>query len=228
MTEVFESIANIFSSIYLGIVGFFPAGFKEGVDVGLIGLGVALLALFIFYFYRTLSQRNFISLNLGQYNNVEHAGLSKLAAIGFYLIEYVIAMPILLLFWFTALSVFILVLSPEKAIAGTLMLSAAIIVAIRVLSYFKEEISKDLAKLFPFITLSVFILTPGALQVNAIIGNLRELPLLFGSIFNFLFVIFVIEILLRFIYTLKVFVRSEGEENAITAILGKGDLDKRK
>ena len=86
------------------------------------------------------------------------------------------------------------------------------VAAIRMLAYYNQEIAKDLAKLFPFITLSLFILTPGAFNVEGILNQLNALPSLFRSIFSFLIVIFIVEIILRIIYTATEFLRTEEEE----------------
>ena len=74
--------------------------------------------------------------------------------------------------------------------------------AIRILAYYNGEISKDLAKLFPFIALSVFLLTPGAFDFENVLNKLKELPALLESAFFFLILIFALEIILRIVYTL--------------------------
>lgn len=111
-------------------------------------------------------------------------------------------MPLLILVWFGALSLIILLIAEEASAQQIVMLSAAMIGAVRILAYYRKEIAQDLAKLFPFITLSVFLLSPGAFDLSSSINQLREIPALFNNILGFLAVVVIVEIVLRTIYTL--------------------------
>ncbi len=198
-----EDFISAVKEAYDLVIGIFPGPAGQAVNVFVIAILVAVVSLFIWYFYRSLSQRNLISLNLGQYNNSEHPAASKTLALLFYFLEYIIIMPFLIGLWFAALAVFILVIASERSVAQVLMLTAALVAAVRILAYSNSEISRDLAKLFPFITLSVFLLTPGSFDLNNLFGKFSELPVLITSIFYFIFVIFAVEIILRVIYTIR-------------------------
>jgi len=186
---------------YNGILGFFPEGMRSGILVFLFALLIALSAVFIWYFYKSLSKRSLIELNLSQYNTSQHPVFSKVVAVLLYLAEYLILMPVLIFVWFVALSVFILLVAEGRAVSNILMLTGAMVAAIRILAYYEEEIAQDLAKLFPFITLSVLLLAPGALNFEEVLLRATELPSLFSHVFSFLIVIVIIEIILRLIYT---------------------------
>ena len=211
---IFESISEGLLNGYGGFISLFSAQSGHAVNVILMALGIVLVALFILYFYRSISQRNLISLNLNQYNTVRHPVVTKVLAVTFYFLEHIILMPFLILLWFAALSIIILVIAPERTAVQILTLTAAMVIAIRILAYWHShsEIAKELAKLFPLITLSVFILSPGDFNITGALNRLGEIPSLFGSIFYFLLVIFIVEIILRFFYTILKIIRGEHKE----------------
>ena len=140
-----------------------------------------------------------------------HQLINVLFAVVLYLIENILLMPILILIWFAALAIFLLVIADEKSINQILILSTALVTAIRMLSYYNEEVSKDVAKLFPFISLSVFLLSPEQLKIENIIGNLSSIPSLFGDIISFLIFVLIIEIILRFFYSVSEIIKSEDD-----------------
>src|SRR3989344_2438759 len=123
------------------------------LNVLFLAVVLAVISLFIWEFYKSTSKRNLIRLDLKKYNYSEHPFVSKILAIALYLIEYIIIIPFLIILWFTGLSI-VLLLIAERPINEILFISAALIGAIRILAYYKVEMSKDLAKLFPLITLS--------------------------------------------------------------------------
>ena len=95
-----------------------------------------------------------------------------------------------------------------------LLIAAALIGAIRILAYYRNEISKDIAKLFPFIALALFLLSPGVFDSDNILRKLSEIPLLLNNVVYFIIVIFAIEIVLRVFYMTYEFWRSEDERMA--------------
>jgi len=182
------------------------------VNVLLFAFILALVSFFIWKFYNSTSKRNLIELDLKKYNYSEHPISSKAFAIVLYLLEYVIIMPFLLVLWFTGLSLVLLLIAKGRSVTDVLFVSAALIGAIRILAYYNGEISKDLAKLFPFITLSIFLLSPGAFDFSSLFSRLAVVPRLIDSIFSFVLIISLLEIVLRVFYTIFEFYKSE-EEN---------------
>jgi len=180
------------------------------VSVLVLSATLAVASLFIFKFYKSLSKRNLISLNLYKYNTSDHPIAGKLFAMLFYLLEYILLIPFLIMLWFAGVAIFILLVSSEGlAVEYILWISAALIGAIRILAYIKPEIATDLAKLFPFTTLSFLLLSAGKFNLDILFANLQAIPSLFGHIFSFVLVVLVVEIVMRIIYTLYEFWKSE-------------------
>ncbi len=174
---------------------------------------LTIISYFIWKFYKSLSKRNLIELNLKKYNTSNHPLTNKLFAILFYLIEYVIVVPLLIALWFAALSFVLLVITEEgTGIDYVLLISATVVGSVRILAYFNKHLSEDLAKLFPFISLSVFLLTLGnSFNIAKFTSHIGEIPLLLNNIFSYIVVISFVEVVLRFVYTIFEFWKSEEE-----------------
>ncbi len=197
-----EVILGFFISLYRGLLSVLPESTHSALSVFLFGILIALISLFVFYFYRSFSKKDLIVLNLNQYNRYEHPVIGKVLAVVLYFLEYMVIIPFLIFIWFGALSIVLLLVAEESAVPQILILTASLVVAVRILAYFADEISKDLAKLFPFIALSIFLLRPGSLNFGGVTLRLQELPLLFNEILSYILLIFVLEIILRTIYLL--------------------------
>ena len=173
---------------------------------------LVIICLFILEFYKSISKRNLISLNLRRYNTSTHPVFSKVAAMSLYLLEYIVIMPVLILLWFAAMAFVLLLVSSERAPADVLFIAVAFIGAIRVLAYYKAEIAREVAKLFPLTVLSLYILTPNSANLVNFFSNVRFLPDYFDAIISYMLVVLFIEIVLRVVYELYEFWLSEEEE----------------
>lgn len=194
---------------FSNLLGYFDSNLA--LKVLLLSIVLAVVALFIWKFYRSTSKRNLIELNLRQYNWSDHPLMNKMSEIFLYLVEYIIIMPFLIALWFGALS-FILLLIAENniAIEQILLVAVTVIGAVRILAYFKEEVAADLAKLFPFIALSVFLLNWGnVFNFDNILTQLKEILLLLSHVLSYVIVVFLIEIVLRVFYIIYEFWQSE-------------------
>lgn len=185
------------------------------MNVLIFSILLAVASFFIWNFYKSISKRNLIELNLSEYNTSEHPLASKFFAIILYLLEYLVIMPLLIALWYAALSVVLLLIASDVSISGVLFVSAVIIGAIRLLAYFHSEIAKDLAKMFPFIALSFFLLSfesfGKTFNIGEITSKISQISSYYGEVFSFVLVVFGIEIVLRIFYTIYEFWRSEEE-----------------
>ncbi|MBI2452344.1 hypothetical protein HYV50_04695 [Candidatus Pacearchaeota archaeon] len=211
MVEVISNLINRLNYVYANTLeGFFA---NNPVLFGVLFLAVilALASLFIWVFFSSTAKRNLLELNLRQYNVSKHPLKYKFFAIILYLLEYVIIIPFIIILWFVGFSLVLLVLAKERFLIDVLLISASVIGAIRILAYFSEDVSKELAKLFPFISLSVLLLSSGRSSFEGIWRKILEIPSSINLIINFVVAIFVIEIILRVFYTIYEFWLSEEE-----------------
>jgi hypothetical protein len=208
-----EGMINLISLKVLGayqyVISSAPKYLSLSIEIFLLGIIISLVSLFILYFYRSISKKNLISLNLYKYNSSTHPVLRKFLALLFYFLEYILFMPVLILIWFTALSIFILLLTDESNLYQILFIAAALVMSVRILAYWKKDLSEELAKLIPFVALATFILSPTQLNIEKIIIKISDIPSLLNDVLSFTIAIGLIEIFLRLIYEIFDFYTSE-------------------
>lgn len=159
---------------------------------------IVLYSVFVYLFYRFLAKKNIIELNLNQYNRYNNPMAMKFFAAFFYIIEYVVLLPIMTFFWFGVLAVFTLVLSEGMGTGTVLLISAALVAAVRTISHVSEDLAKDLAKMLPFALLSIAITTAaGFFDVSRLASRISEIPMLFNNVPYYLLFIVGVELIMR-------------------------------
>jgi len=219
-----ETITDFFNEVYTSFNNQIPEIYQPILILGLYTIVIAIYAIFIWKFYKFLARKNILRLNLNRYNRTEHPVWNKITASAFFLLEYVIIVPILVFFWFSVLSIFLLLLSKNQDVNQILIISAAIVAAIRLTSYYSNDLSKDLAKMFPFTVLAIFLLEPGFFSVSKLIERFSEIPSLFQNFLIYLVFIIILEIVLRVIFTLIEIIFSSNQQtqpNVKTVVIEK-------
>lgn len=177
-------------------------------------------SVFVYFFYRFLAKKNIIHLNLNQYNRYSNPAIMKFFAALFYIIEYIILLPIMTFFWFGVLAIFLLILSDGMSTSAVLLVSAALVAAVRATAHMSEDLSKDLAKMLPFTLLSISITTAaGFFNVPNLTSRISEIPTLFDNIPYYLFFIVAVELIMRiggFIFSAFGLAKAVNAESAIT------------
>ena len=158
---------------------------------------IVIYAIFVFYFYRYLAKKNIIGLNLSKYSNSEHQTMLKIFATAFYILEYLIILPILTFFWFTVFAILILVLAEGTTASTVLLISAALVAAVRITAYVSEKLSQDLAKMIPFTLLAIALTKPNFFNISALLSRFGEIPSLFTNIAYYLLFIVTLELIMR-------------------------------
>jgi hypothetical protein len=154
---------------------------------------------FVYYFYRFLARKNIFELNLAQYNQYSSPGVVKFFAMFFYFLEYILFLPLVVFFWFTFLAILVLMMAEGMSTSSILLIAAAIVASVRVTSYISQNLSKDLAKVFPFTFIAIAVTKQGFFNVNSFLSRVGEIPSLFPNIIYYLLFIAVVEIIMRVI-----------------------------
>lgn len=174
---------------------------------------IALYSILVYYFYRLLARKNILELNLSQYNRYEHPVAVKIFAVLFYIMEYLILLPIFTFFWFTILSILTLIIAKDIALTNILIISASLVSAVRITAHIKESLSRELAKLIPFTLLAIAITTEGFFEVAPLIARTLEIPALLNQIPVYLIFIISVETVMRFIDLIKTFFEDKEEDS---------------
>ena len=139
-------------------------------------IGMTIYAIYVFIFYRFLSQKNLFSLDLHQYSHPFSGFMKNFTHSLLYILEYLILLPIFNIFWVGVISLMILVLAKNQDINNILLVSMALVATVRITSYYHEQLSQDVAKLLPFVLLGVFLLDISFFSLDNVITSLKSIP----------------------------------------------------
>ncbi len=215
MAGVMETLSNVLINAYQVITALLPEWAKGFVNLFLIVLLIFAYAVFIWKFYKFIATKNILGLNLNKYNKSQHPFVTKLFAGSLYFVEYIIILPFTIFFWYGLFSIFLILLTENLAVSTILIISAAIVAAIRMAAYYKEDLARELAKLIPFTLLAVSIVNWGTFDFERILGNIQQIPTFLNNIFIYLVFIIIIEVILRtFDFIFSLFGIEEEEEKS--------------
>src|SRR3989339_817358 len=107
MVEV-TSLGAQLVDFYKSLVLTLPVWLMDFVNLFLLVFLIVIYSVFVWKFYRLISTKNLIELNLSQYNRSEHPVLTKLLAGTLYFVEYIVVLPFLIFFWFGDFTIFLL------------------------------------------------------------------------------------------------------------------------
>lgn len=213
MTEGVNFTATLVES-YGVFVSSLPSWAQNFINLFLLVLLVFFYSFFIWKFYRFVAKKNILELNLNQYNKTEHPFFTKVVAIGFYLLEYIIILPFMIFFWFGIFTLFLIFLTDSLEIGTLLTMAAVIVAAIRLTCYYKEDLAKDLAKLLPLTLLSTALLNQSAFSFERVLTHFSAIPGYLSRILIYLLFIVIVEVFLRFFdFLFSLFGLEEPEES---------------
>jgi len=193
-----EGLGGTFLQAYNYFLSGLPLFFQKFINLFVIVLLIVLYSIFIWKFYRSVSSKNIMILNLNKYNKSDNSFNTKFLAGFFYVLEYIVIMPVLVFLWFSVFTLLLIFMTDNLEVSTLLLISATIIAAIRMASYYKEDLARDVAKLIPFTFLAVSLLNPTFFSIERIMGQFSQIPIFFSEIFIYLFFIIFIEVVLRF------------------------------
>jgi len=120
-------------------------------------IGIAIYSLFVWYFYRYISQRDlFPRLFSVIFKHKQDKNGSKLMNIVF-AVSYAVLFPLVIFAWFIVLSFFVFLIGEDMPFHMALFVSLAIIGVVRILSYYREDAAKEVSKMIPYAILSFFL-----------------------------------------------------------------------
>lgn len=198
MGEVTDAIAAAANNFYTYFLSLLPEWAQKFIGLFLLVLVIVVYAIFVWKFYKIVSKKNIVTLNLKKYNRSPHPTISKITGFGAYVFEYIIFMPLLIFIAFGLFTIFLILLTQDISVSTILVLSATIIGAIRMTAYYKEEVSQEIAKLLPFTLIAVSMTKSNFFNFERILSQISQLPQFFNNIITYLLFIIILESVLRF------------------------------
>ncbi len=120
--------------------------------------GMSVYAIFIFNFYKFVARKDLFDLDLSRYQQSNHPALRMTFHFVTYVGKYLILFPVIAFAWFAILTTLLAFLARGQTINDILLISMAVLSAIRITAYYNEDLSRDLSKILPFAMLGVFLI----------------------------------------------------------------------
>jgi hypothetical protein len=171
--------------------------------------GIAIYALFVFSFYRYLARRDLVRLRRVHYLRGFVGVLEKAGHVIFNFVENIVLTPILVFFWFAFMATVLILLSKHYSAESLMLVSASVVGAIRICSYYAEELSQDVAKMIPFALLGIAIIDISYFDWKTSVEVARQLPAFWSTLTYYLVFIIALELVLRTLRTLYRLVASD-------------------
>lgn len=160
-------------------------------------VGIVVYSIFIFKFYRFVARKDIFEIDVDKYTPDWKGVAAKLAHIVGYILKHLFIYPLFLFFWFIVLTVLLVFLTKSQTIHNIMLISVALIGAIRVTAYYSEDLSKDLAKMMPFALLGVFLVDITHFSLAEAWTLLSSLPYAWLTALYYLCTIIGLEFILR-------------------------------
>ena len=195
-------------------------------------LAISAYSIFVFIFYRNLAKRDLITLNLDKYSKNLTGKIKKYIKSITFVIQYILIIPILLTFWTLVLAIILTLLSPDADHSRNALIATSVVGSVRILSYWTEDLSRDVAKMLPFGVLGVFLVGDAQVQISEIKELLESLEEIATSFISSLFLIAVVEGILRSITSIINLISLRRgnliQKKEISKIIGRSVKDIRK
>ena len=202
--------------IYNGLIASLPSWSQQLIQMFLLIILVVVYSVIFWKFHRFIAHKNIFELNLNQYNTSYHPALSKFIAVFFYILEYLIIMPIIILIWFGLFTIFLILLTEGTEVQHIIIASAIIVGAIRMIAYlpkYGETLAKEIAKLLPLTLLAIAVVKSGFFDLQRVISHISQIPTFLNQIGLYLLFILFLEILMRiFDFIISLFSPEEARE----------------
>jgi len=166
-------------------------------------VGIVVYSTFVFKFYRFLATRDLIDANLSQYSEGFTGFLKRLVNGILLIIQNILFAPFLISFWVLILAVILTLLSGGGDLYWNVLVATSIVGSVRVISYFSEDLSRDVAKMLPFAVLGVFLVDAGSFNWDAVSTLWGQLDVFAISFASSMVLVVLLETILRILSTLK-------------------------
>ena len=166
-------------------------------------IAIAVYSGFVFMFYRILAKKDLLTLDLSKYADDFGGKVKKYLRSMLFVVQYIVVVPILIAFWTLVLAVILTLLSDSSDHTRNALIATSVVGAVRILAYWTEDLSRDVAKMLPFAVLGVYLVSSTSVQWSEFRELLESLPELAKSFFSSLVLLAILETLLRIVTTLS-------------------------
>ena len=166
-----------------------------------LAISIAIYSIVIYHFYRYVARRDCFKPSTRKHTKT----------IGF--LKYFFLFPFVIIVFFLGFSIMLLFLAEGLGPEIVLSTSFAIILAIRICSYYTEDLSKDVAKMLPFALLGIFLVNPSYFEIGDIGNKINQLPELINVAVVYLIFLIIVEWILRISLNIRYKIFPKKEES---------------
>jgi len=174
--------------------------FSGVISLFYLALLIAIYSVLIYHFYRYIARRDCFKPS-----EREHTKL-----VGF--LKYFFVFPLIAVVFFLGFSMMLLFLAKDIRLDLVLSTSFAIVIAIRITSYYTEDLSRDVAKMLPFALLGIFLVSPSYFLWEDITSKVNSLPELVNIATRYILFIIIVEWILRALLSVRYAIIPKKEE----------------
>lgn len=160
-------------------------------------IGLFIYVWLIWHFYRFVARRDIF----GKHLSIHHPGITGFLEdflLGMFRVgKYGILFPIVSFLWFGGFVALLFVVAQNQTIEQIALIAIGLVGAARMLAYYKEDMSQELAKTIPIVILGVALTEPDFFQLSAIVSRVELLPALGATLFPFILYLSGLELFLR-------------------------------
>jgi hypothetical protein len=157
-------------------------------------IGMVVYTIFIWHLYRFVAHRDIFEIDL--------KGSRASNALGNFF-GYLIVFPILVFIWFGAFALFMFFLAKDLPVQTILLVSMSLVATIRITSYYKQDLSKDVGKLIPLALLAIFLISPDFFSLELVRERLAEVGAFGFDVLRFAAFVVATEWILRIGHSIK-------------------------
>jgi len=179
----FENFSEYMSE--LDLQNIFSGDLSSFVPIFYLVMSIAVYSVLIWHFYRFIARRDCFKISEAKHSKL--VGFAK----------YFFLFPFVASLFFIGFSMMMLFLTRNYEIPAVLSTSFAIILAIRIASYYSNDLSKDVAKMLPFALLGIFLVDPSYFRFEDVIDKIYSIPEFLVLCIQFVLFIIIVEWVLR-------------------------------
>ncbi|MEX2191904.1 MAG: hypothetical protein WD717_00790 [Nitrosarchaeum sp.] len=177
-------------------------------DIVGFSIGMVIYGVFVYHFYRFLSKRDMFCINIEKISKGHFTSSGKKTSgaprVATFIVTNFFVFPFVIFLWFLGYSSFMFLLVQHMETTTIFLVSSSLIIAIRISAYYREDLSRDIAKLLPFALLGIFLFNPQFYSLVDVLKRLSEIPSFITQIAAFMIVVMLVEIALSTIYLIKI------------------------
>jgi hypothetical protein len=166
-------------------------------------IAIAAYSGFVFMFYRLLAKRDLLTLDLKRYEDSMTGRIRVFFRSLLFVAQYVLLIPILIGFWTVVMATILTLLSDSSDHSRNAMIATSVVGAVRILAYWTEDLSRDVAKMLPFAVLGVFLVGSTSVNFSEFEALYSNLPELADAYLNSLILLSILETVLRVGHVVK-------------------------